>query len=76
MSHDVLILARDAADYLPLLQGLELQGVGLDTAETPAGLPDLAIRPDAQPTAWPRFAPSFRTDPCVPIRAPPHARHI
>ena len=48
----------------------------LDTAETPAGLPDLAIRPDAQPTAWPRFAPSFRTDPCVPIRAPPHARHI
>ena len=48
----------------------------LDTAETPAGLPAMAIRLDAQPAAWPRFAPSFRTDPGVPIRAPPHARHI
>jgi hypothetical protein len=48
----------------------------MDTAETPAGLPDLAIRLDAQPTDWPRFAPNFRTDPGVPIRAPPHARHI
>ena len=48
----------------------------LDTAETPAGLPAMAIRLDAQPAAWPRLAPSFRTDPGVPIRAPPHARHI
>ena len=48
----------------------------LDTAETPAGLPAMAIRLDAQPAAWPRLAPSFPTDPGVPIRAPPHARHI
>lgn len=34
MSHEVLILAKDAADYLPMLQDLESRGVGLDVAET------------------------------------------
>lgn len=48
----------------------------LDAAETPAEVPELSIRPDAQPAARPRPVPSFRTDPGVPIRAPPHARHI
>ena len=47
----------------------------LDAAETPAELPDLAVRPDAQPTVGSRLAPSLPTDRGVPIRAPPLARH-
>ena len=47
----------------------------LDAAETPAEIPDLAVRPDAQPIAGSQPAPSFRTDPGVRIRAPPLARH-